>query len=53
MKRQDGFYWVEINNEWIIAQYYESDNIWFVAGNDCEYDNENFGQIDEQRIERK
>ena len=54
MKRKNGFYWVKIysgksNWRWVVTEF--EGNYWFFQG--CRYDDENFQEIDERRIERQ
>jgi len=57
--RQKGFYWVKIVNQyytgessnwrWAVAEF--DGSFWYYQG--CRYNDENFQQIDETKIERK
>jgi len=51
MEREDGYYWVkDADGELLIVQWWI--NRWWMCGNDCEIDKEEFIEIDERRIER-
>jgi hypothetical protein len=49
MKRENGFYWVKnAYNNWVIAEYYN--DIWYKTGNEEEFLDLDFVEIDENRI---
>ena len=51
MGRQEGFYWVRLSDwEWEVAQWL--DGSWWTAGSDSHYQDSDFAEIDERRIER-
>ena len=50
-KRQEGFYWIKINNIWTIAEY--SDSRWWIPGREEPILNDSdIYEIDEQIIEK-
>lgn len=50
--RQSGYYWVKYNGEWEVAEYFESWNNWNQCGVLQDYEDSDFEEIDERRIER-
>ncbi len=52
MNRSSGFYWVlrDDDEDWIIAEYYESSESWFLAGKKRAYCDLNFEKIDERTL---
>lgn len=52
MKRESGFYWVKCDKEWIIAEYWQPTNIWFVCGEVTKWSTSDLDEIDERKIER-
>lgn len=50
--RESGFYWVRDDDEsdWYVAEYYHVK--WLVCGVDLTYQDKDFSEIDERRIER-
>ena len=49
-RRQDGFYWVEFQGEWIVSEY--KTGRWFIPGIRPFYDDKHMAGIDEKRIVR-
>jgi hypothetical protein len=50
MDRQEGYYWVKYNNEFVIGLYFTKENYWLLLGNDYEFQNSDFEHINENRI---
>ena len=50
MKREEGYYWIRVGNEWSIAQFI--DNEWWLVADDGGWSDKVFDEIDERRIER-
>lgn len=50
--RKSGFYWVKIHNDWVIAEYFQSSDIWEQIGSEKTLSDIQFQDIDEKRIER-
>jgi len=53
-KRKKGFYWVKIyvrynTQRWVVSEF--DGDYWYFQG--CRYEDHNFFEIDENRIERK
>ena len=48
--RENGYYWVKTFGEWTVAEW--KDGYWWVCGNDCEYREDEIGEIGE-KVERK
>ena len=59
MSRESGFYWVKFVDEWIVAEYRLPKYVqsllpwWEMTGNEESYEDEDFIEIDERRIERE
>jgi hypothetical protein len=55
-KREYGFYWVKIENDWIVAEWdnvyagLEGAESWYMTGSEIERDDNHFDEIDEGRI---
>lgn len=49
-KREAGYYWVKFDGEWDIAYYLPSYDIWLSVGNDTDYKERQFEEINETRI---
>lgn len=52
MERASGFYWVRLEDGWVIAQYDSEIKSWFRTGMDYYLIDEEFFEIDERRLER-
>ena len=56
MKRENGFYWILLNHEWRVAYYcvYQEGHAgsWYLCGQEIEYIDDYFTQIDENAITR-
>lgn len=51
MIREDGYYWVNADGDWFIAEWSNRNSCWFLAG--WVYENDGrFIEIDEDRISR-
>lgn len=53
MKREEGYYWVEVdvlNEPWVIG--YWCGKWWSLPGNELEFEDNDFLQIDENQIKR-
>lgn len=48
--RKSGYYWVQLANEWFIADYDQEDDSWFMDG--AFWIDREFQQIDENQITR-
>lgn len=48
--REEGFYWVKDDEQWIIAEW--DGGIWYTHGNDYEFQDSDFQEIDERKIQR-
>lgn len=55
MTRAPGFYWVKRRSgKWTVAEYALDDDggYWMIPGSDMGWDDDDFREIDERRIER-
>lgn len=52
MNRESGYYWVLNGNVWSIAEWYPEFNNWSKIGNECDFEDSDFDEIDERKIER-
>ena len=52
-EREDGFYWVKFNGEWVVAEWVQVCAMWFVPQETGEFPNLCIEQIDERRIVRQ
>ena len=50
--RQPGYYWVKYNQFWKVAEYSQTADRWILAGIGQWYRDDDFREIDENRIER-
>ena len=50
MKREDGFYWVFLDDEWVVAKW--DYGVWWTTEFDTPSTDDEFTQIDERRIVR-
>lgn len=50
--RGNGFYWVRVNSFWYISEYYPEENKWYFCGSLKTFSDEDFDEIDENRILR-
>ena len=50
--RATGFYWVRDGEIWVIAYYGAHWRGWWVHGDDGNFSDSDFAEIDERRIER-
>lgn len=51
MKREPGYYWVKLNNKWIVAYWMAKE--WWIAGSYNGASDNDLDEIDERRIERQ
>lgn len=52
MKRETGFYWVMLGDEWMIAEYYQPSHCWYITGSSLSLYDKAFKAIDETKIEK-
>ncbi len=50
MMREDGFYWVKDNNEWIVARWSNSMDAWMFTGTDYFCDDSELQEINEKKL---
>lgn len=50
MKRENGFYWVRIDLDWIVVEW--ENNSWFKTGIEVAFNDNEFDQIIEEKIFR-
>ena len=51
-EREDGFYWVKFNDEWVVAEWVQVCAMWFVTQETYGFPNLCMEEIDERRIVR-
>lgn len=52
MSRESGFYWVLKSGLWIVAEWDNKIDSWFLPGRSTEVSDGNLSEIDERKIER-
>lgn len=53
MDRKNGFYWIRRSGgDWIVAEWDERDRLWYLAGNEEQYVDSDFIEIDEKILEK-
>ena len=50
MKRKNGFYWVKLQGEWIVSEWYD-ESCWLLPGNESTFDDNYFDEINEKKLE--
>ena len=50
-ERESGFYWVKYKGKWIIANWREGCNRWFVTGNDMSFITSEFEKLYNVKLE--
>lgn len=50
--REAGFYWVRDTSIWVVAYWGTPWNGWWIHGDDGNFSDSDFAEIDERRIER-
>lgn len=48
--RKDGYYWVKIYNQWVIAKWYSIHDCWGVIDINNTLEDEDFEKINERKI---
>lgn len=50
--RESGFYWGRDGEDWIVAEFNSKYNTWQLTGIDIYFEEYEFDEIDEKKIER-
>jgi len=52
MKRENGYYWVKFQRNWIIAKWDKYYRNWSIMDNDTSFEDFEFDEIDEMQIRK-
>ena len=52
MERESGYYWVRDGISWYVAKWYTSYKSWSICGNEEDFNDSEFEEIDERKIVR-
>ena len=50
MRRESGFYWVKYSNKWIVAEWEEENESWYLPGRSAEISTGCLSEVDERKI---
>lgn len=51
-EREQGYYWIKITDGWVIGEYLPDSKWWYLTGNDYPLLEDDFLEVDENRIVR-